>query len=118
VSTPFVVILTGGALPGQPTPDPAPADIEMAMTVAGVGAWSAPLDAHMARIAVGEALKIGWANAADAHQVVSVFVIGDDLEAARFAAFMSGEVDPAYVLGTRSPLPELLAHYEQTVRAR
>jgi hypothetical protein len=96
---PFVVIMTGGALPRDNERDPRPDDIEEALKRAGV-LPAAVGDAALARIIAGEAFKAGWHAAARDHRVVTAWVIEESEDAAeRFAAVIRETVGPAYVIG-------------------
>jgi hypothetical protein len=108
---PFVVLLTGGALPGQGIPDPQPNDIELALFAVSPGPLPA-LDAHLARRVAAEAFRVGWEQAAKLHRTVAVYVLEDGEEARGFAEFMSREVDPVHVMRGSSPLAETLAATE------
>lgn len=114
---PYVVILTGGALPGQQDADPHPNDIELALQRAGVAGTLGPLDATLARVVAGEAFRVGWHAAAQLHRVVAVYALEDEGEAAWFAAFCSADVDPAYVRRAASPLTAALAAWESERQA-
>jgi hypothetical protein len=109
---PFVVLLTGGALPGQTEAAPGPNDIEVALERAGVAGDLGPLDAMLARKVAGEAFQHGWHQAAQLHRTVAVYVLEDAEDARRFAEFMSREVDPVHVMRAASPLAETLAAAE------
>jgi hypothetical protein len=110
---PCVVLLTGGALPMKYDDNPHPNDIELALERAGVAGELGPLDATLARTVAAEAYKGGWHNAAREHRVVAVYVIDDGAEAARFAEFLTREIDPAHVMRARSALAELMTADEE-----
>jgi hypothetical protein len=106
---PCVVILTGGAAPmSSGSADPHPADIELALEHAGVAGTMGPLDAALARRVAGAAFKAGWHRSAQLHRAVAVYVFDDGAEAARFARWLTGEVDPAHVMRARSPVGEMI----------
>jgi hypothetical protein len=121
---PHVVILTAGALPGQDTPDPHATQLAAVPALKVTLTRLNDLGVHGGDpgrdVAVGAALdamaaaywRAGWADAAKEHRVVAVYVLPDGEEAARFAAFMTGEVDPAYHRAASSPVDELLRHAE------
>lgn len=113
---PCVVILTGGALPMSDPDGPHPHEIELALERSGAAAIPDALEAHLARRIAGEAFLVGWHAAAKEHRVVQVYVIDDGPEAARFAEFITREVDPAYVRRAASPVAELLAAWEDQRR--
>lgn len=118
--TQHVVILTGGALPGQPTPDPTSIDL---LAVNGV------LHDTMTQLAslgvdtdhgVGDVLaahsraywRAGWEQAAKLHRPAAVWVLGDEVEAGRFAGLVTEAADLAYVMPARSAMHEALTAFE------
>jgi hypothetical protein len=118
-----VVVLTGGALPGQDTPAPRSHDLNavrtemhQALTVLGELTGNIETRAYLGErltSLVTAAWKAGHAVAARDHRVAAAFVLGDDRETAdRFAKFITGEVDPAYVIHALDPADELLRHWE------
>jgi hypothetical protein len=113
---PCVVILTGGALPGQDTAVPHPNDIDLAWERGRVDPASPEIiDGLAARRIAYEAFRIGWHQAALLHRVIAVYLLDDDRnDADRFARFMTAEVDPAYVMRAALPLDELLRAYENS----
>jgi hypothetical protein len=125
---PHVVILTGGAVPDAPAPDPASAELnavrdEMAAAVADLGLNGLEPAGREHALALLTALaasgwRAGWRKAVILHRPVAVYVIDDDCEAKRFADFMTAEVDPAYVIASSSPMTELLASCEETTGRR
>jgi hypothetical protein len=101
----YVVILTGGARPGDETSRTGPASFQLDLAVER-GAHPDP--AVMARHVAEEGWQIGYAEAAKLQRVVAVWVLDDKDEAGRFAEFVTREIDPAYVTRGLSPLNEVL----------
>jgi hypothetical protein len=114
VSGPYVVILTGGALPGQKMPEPSRNDIDVALQRAGLTGTGAG-DSLARRIAVA-AIKLGYEHGARDYRVVAAYVVDGKDDAQRFAEFVTREIDPAYVTAARSPLDELYAAVEELHR--
>jgi hypothetical protein len=103
----YVVILTGGALPGDhPAADADPPAHQLDLAIErGTGNDGAPVLRHVAE----EAWLLGYKEAAALHRPVAAWVVNGDRETAgRFAEFVSREIDPAYVTAARSPLDEML----------
>ena len=107
MSGPYVVILTGGALPGQEAPQATRNDIDLAIQRAGIAVRTEAEDA-VARKAAAAAFRHGYERGARDHRTVTVWVVDSEDDAAGFAAFVTREIDPAYVIKPRSPLAELL----------
>ena len=126
-----VVILTAGALPGAPAPEP------LAHHLAGVQTATHHLldqlaalgldDSPAKRAAAGGCLapfmaalwKLGYGEAAKAHRVVATWVVpGDRAAADRFARFVTREIDPAYVATALDPADELLRQWEADQAAK
>ena len=114
MSGPYVVILTGGALPGQKMPEPSRNDIDVALQRAGLTGTGAG-DSLARRIAVA-AIKLGYEHGARDYRVVAAYVVDGRDDAQRFAEFVTREIDPAYVTAARSPLDELYAAVEELHR--
>ena len=114
MSGPYVVILTGGALPGQKMPEPIRNDIDVALQRAGLTGTGAG-DSLARRIAVA-AIKLGYEHGARDYRVVAAYVVDGRDDAQRFAEFVTREIDPAYVTAARSPLDELYAAVEELHR--
>ena len=114
MSGPYVVILTGGALPGQKMPEPSRNDIDVALQRAGLTGTGAG-DSLARRIAVA-AIKLGYEHGARDYRVVAAYVVDGKDDAQRFAEFVTREIDPAYVTAARSPLDELYAAVEELHR--
>ena len=114
MSGPDVVILTGGALPGQKMPEPSRNDIDVALQRAGLTGTGAG-DSLARRIAVA-AIKLGYEHGARDYRVVAAYVVDGRDDAQRFAEFVTREIDPAYVTAARSPLDELYAAVEELHR--
>ena len=114
MSGPYVVILTGGALPGQKMPEPSRNDIDVALQRAGLTGTGAG-DSLARRIAVA-AIKLGYEHGARDYRVVAAYVVDGKDDAQRFAEFVTREIDPAYVTAARSPLDELYAAGEELHR--
>ena len=110
----YVVILTGGALPGQKMPEPSRNDIDVALQRAGLTGTGAG-DSLARRIAVA-AIKLGYEHGARDYRVVAAYVVDGKDDAQRFAEFVTREIDPAYVTAARSPLDELYAAVEELHR--
>ena len=110
----YVVILTGGALPGQKMPEPSRNDIDVALQRAGLTGTGAG-DSLARRIAVA-AIKLGYEHGARDYRVVAAYVVDGRDDAQRFAEFVTREIDPAYVTAARSPLDELYAAVEELHR--
>jgi hypothetical protein len=121
--TQHVVILTGGGTPGEQDrpPEPGRMDLALALDRAGVSEYDrdiimagrdvdrlTPANARLLAVAA-EAFKAGYRQAAMLHRVVAVWVLPGLPAAQRFAAFITAQVDPAYVRTAGDPLPELLA---------
>ena len=111
---PYVVILSGGALPGQKMPEPSRNDIDVALQRAGLTGTGAG-DSLARRIAVA-AIKLGYEHGARDYRVVAAYVVDGRDDAQRFAEFVTREIDPAYVTAARSPLDELYAAVEELHR--
>jgi hypothetical protein len=111
VSGPYVVILTGGALPGQEVPKAIRNDIDVAIQRAGVAIRTAAED-DLARKVAAAAFRHGYHSGARDHRTVTAWVVDSEDDAAGFAAAVTRDVDPAYVIKARSPLAELLAAIE------
>ena len=106
MSGPYVVILTGGSLPGGRPPvssDPPRMHLDLAIE-RGTAGDGTPVLRHVAE----EAWLLGFREAATLHRTVAVWVLGDKEEAERFAEFVTREIDPAYVTAALSPLTEML----------
>jgi hypothetical protein len=101
-----VVILTAGALPGAEPPQPYPT--QLAVVSAALTGNDTPGDPELA----AAYWRAGWEQAAKEHRVVAVYVLPGEEAAARFAAFMTAEVDPAYARAASCPVDELLRHAE------
>ena len=114
MSGPYVVILTGGALPGQKMPEPSRNDIDVALQRAGLTGTGAG-DSLARRIAVA-AIKLGYEHGARDYRVVAAYVVDGRDDAQRFAEFVTREIDPAYVTAARSPLDELYSAVEELHR--
>ena len=114
MSGPYVVILTGGGLPGQKMPEPSRNDIDVALQRAGLTGTGAG-DSLARRIAVA-AIKLGYEHGARDYRVVAAYVVDGKDDAQRFAEFVTREIDPAYVTAARSPLDELYAAVEELHR--
>ena len=114
MSGPYVVILTGGGLPGQKMPEPSRNDIDVALQRAGLTGTGAG-DSLARRIAVA-AIKLGYEHGARDYRVVAAYVVDGRDDAQRFAEFVTREIDPAYVTAARSPLDELYAAVEELHR--
>ena len=114
MSGPYVVILTGGGLPGQKMPEPSRNDIDVALQRAGLTGTGAG-DSLARRIAVA-AIKLGYEHGAREYRVVAAYVVDGRDDAQRFAEFVTREIDPAYVTAARSPLDELYAAVEELHR--
>ena len=110
----YVVILTGGGLPGQKMPEPSRNDIDVALQRAGLTGTGAG-DSLARRIAVA-AIKLGYEHGARDYRVVAAYVVDGRDDAQRFAEFVTREIDPAYVTAARSPLDELYAAVEELHR--
>jgi hypothetical protein len=96
----YVVILTGGALPGQEAREADGTDLAVARSVYAAEGLDAALAA---------AFRGGYKQAAFEYRTVAVWVVGsDEHEAKRFAEFVTREIDPAYVTRALSPLTEML----------
>jgi len=96
----YVVILTGGALPQDASrADPPRHQLDLAVE------RGSAVERHIAE----EGWLLGYAEAAKLHRAVAAWVLGDEDEAKRFAAFVTREIDPAYVTAGRSPLGEMLS---------
>lgn len=106
-----VVILTGGA-----PPDPHGHDIDLALTRAGAASTASP--ASLARKIAAEGFRHGYHRAAQDHHVVAAWVLPGAKEAARFAAFVTREIDPAFVTPAMDPADELLRCWERDQAAR
>ena len=107
MSGPYVVILTGGALPTDASKaDPPRNQLDLAVERGNTPAVSRDVrDRHIAE----EGWLLGYREAAQLHRTVAAWVLGGDkAEAERFAAFVTREIDPAYVTTGRSPVAELL----------
>jgi hypothetical protein len=102
----YVVILTGGARPGDESSRIGPASHQLDLAIER-GAHPDP--AVMLRHVAEEAWQIGHAEAAQLQRIVAAWVVDGKDDAARFAEFVTHEIDPAYVIAARSPLGELLA---------
>jgi hypothetical protein len=113
---PYVVILTGGALPGQETPEPTRIDIDVAIQRAGVAIRTAAEDELVRKVAAA-AFGHGYHGGARDHRMVTAWVVDSEDDAAGFAAAITRDVDPAYVIKARSPLAELLAAAEAMHRS-
>jgi hypothetical protein len=111
MSGPYVVILTGGALPGQDHGTPEGYQVDLALQHAGCASGD-----KMGRHVAGKAWRLGYAEAAKLHRVVAVYVLDDADDARRFAEFVTREIDPAYVKTAVSPLGELFAVAEELRR--
>ena len=111
----YVVILTGGALPGQKMPEPSRNDIDVALGRAGV-AVGTPADNAGTRRLAAHAIKLGYEHGARDYRVVAAYVVDGKDDAQRFAEFVTREIDPAYVTAARSPLDELYAAVEELHR--
>jgi hypothetical protein len=108
VSAQFVVILTGGALPGRETPEATRLDIDVAIQRAGLAVRTEAEDA-LARKVAAAAFRHGYDQGARDHRTVAAWIVDGEDDAAAFARFVTRDVDPAYVIKPRSPLAELLA---------
>lgn len=118
---PTIVVLTGGYTPavrrdGESAADWAARDravpdlpAELAEEARGC---SGQADEAQVLAAVTRAWQAAYRRSAAHHQVRSAWIVEDPYEAARFAAFITATIDPAYVITSRSPLPELLAAWE------
>ena len=111
MSGPYVVILTGGALPGQEKrADPTRAQLDLAVERGNTPGVSPDVrDRHIAE----EAWLLGYAEGATLHRVVAAWVLDGKDEAERFAEFVTREIDPAYVTAARSAVAELLTAADQ-----
>ena len=105
MSDQYVVILTGGARPGDKTSHHGPSRNQLDLAVER---GTNPDPALMARHVAEEGYLIGFAEAAMLQRVVAVWVLDDKDEAGRFAEFVTREIDPAYVTRALSPLNEVL----------
>ena len=115
MSSQYVVILTSGALPGQETPQPGRIDIDLALQRSGLAVRTDAEDA-LARKVAAVAFRHGYERGARDHRVVAAYVLDGEGTAARFAEFVTREIDPAYVTVARSPLDELFASAEELRR--
>lgn len=104
MSAQYVVILTGGAQPGDEHGDMPLHQVDLA--IKGAGPHPDP-DVRLRRVAE-EGWCLGYAEAAKLQRVVAVWVLDDEADAKRFAEFVTREIDPAYVAAARSPLDEML----------
>lgn len=111
-----VVLLTGGALPGQENPEATRNDIDVTIQRAGLAVRTEAEDA-LARKVAAAAYRLGYDHGSRDHRVVAAWIAGSEDDAAGFAEFVTREIDPAYVIKARSPLAELLAAAE-AARAR
>jgi hypothetical protein len=105
----YVVILTGGARPGDETSHTGPASFQLDLAVER---GTHPDPAVMARHVAEEAWQIGYAEAAKLQRVVAAWIVDGKDDADRFAEFVTREIDPAYVTAGRSPLAEVLTSAE------
>ena len=103
----YVVILTGGDLPGQEAPETGRIDIEVSLQLAGLAIRTVTEDA-LARKVAAAAFRHGYERGAHASRTVAVWVLDGKEEAERFAEFVTREIDPAYVKAALSPLNEIL----------
>jgi hypothetical protein len=103
----YVVILTGGALPGQEAPEADRVDIDVSLQRAELAIRTVAEDA-LARKVAAAAFRHGYERGARDHRVVAAYVVDGEDDAARFAEFVTREIDPAYVTAGRSPLGEML----------
>lgn len=104
----YVVILTGGARPGDERADPPGYQLDLAIEGAGTHADPAVLARRIAE----EGWQIGYVEAAKRQRVRAVWVVDAEGDAARFAEFVTREIDPAYVARSLSPLAEMLTAAE------
>ena len=114
MSGPYVVILTGGALPGQEAhADPSHSDLDIIVERGNTSGVSPDVrDRHIAE----EGWLRGYAEAAKLHRTVAAWVVDGEDDAARFAEFVTREIDPAYVTAGRSPLGEMLHAVTEVAR--
>lgn len=105
-SRPWAVILTGGALPGEDTPEPGNLERDLAAFRAGITPET--LIAPQVAVYAREMYRAGYARAAQAHRVVAVWVVDGTERADRFAQWVTREIDPAYVSLVSDPLAEML----------
>ena len=108
MNSPHVVILTGGARPGDERANPPVYQLDLAIE----GAGTHPEPAIMARRIAEEGWQAGYAEAAKLQRVIAVWVVDDEADAKRFAEFVTREVDPAFVIRAQSPLAEVLTGAE------
>lgn len=109
MSGPYVVILTGGARPGDEISHIGPASHQIDLAV---DRGTNPNPALMARHVAEEGFLLGYAEAAKLQRVVTAWVVDGKDEAGRFAEFVTRELDPAFVMPARSALGEMLAAAE------
>jgi hypothetical protein len=119
---PYVVLLTGGYQPGDEDNPPDPGEVDMALARDRAAARiAAVVDAEVIgedgqpeqypapdedEFVAREAFRIGFHQAAQLGRVVAVWVVADPDTAARFARFITSEVDPAsFVQATDPPAP-------------
>jgi hypothetical protein len=108
----YVVILTGGALPGS-TEHAGPPRHQLDLAIErGTSKDGNPVLRHVAE----EAWLLGYAEAAKLHRAIAAWIVDGKDDAARFAEFVTHEIDPAYVIAARSPLGEMLASAEEQRR--
>lgn len=115
-----IVILTGGARPGDSTPMPSRNDLDLALADAGVPDsavprlfWEQLTDAQVTvEGIVTAAFRTGYAKAAQLHRAVAAWILEDPAQARQFAAWATRAIDPAYVITARDPLAEMLTEQE------
>lgn len=125
-SQPYVVLLTGGAQPGDTDKGPSSLDMDLlapdrAAAVAALATLviaGATLDAEDANIAsaldrlIAAAWRRGHAEATRANAIPALWVIDGEDTARRFAAFVTAEIDPAIVRRAADPLGQALTAHE------